>query len=492
MAISRRNFLKAAGFTGAALVTGCTPTGKTSGTDPKAQSEALGNILSEAQKTHAQIFNMSGYCAPKIENVRIGFIGTGNRGSAAVERMSYIEGVNIKAICDVRPEKAQAAKERIKTTGHEAILYTDGDEDWMNVCKRDDIDLIYLCTHWELHAPIAIYAMEQGKHVALEVPAATTVEDCWKLVETSEKTKKHCVILENCCYDFFELLTLNMARQGFFGELIHCEGAYIHDILESFVNKEKRYDYWRLKENAVRNGNLYPTHGLGPVCQIMNINRGDKMEYLTSMASNDFNTNNLVKEAAKKDPYFNQYIDKPFRGNMNTTTIRTKLGRTILLQHDVTSPRPYSRLHTVSGTKAFAQKYPLPGKISIGHGGFLPEDEYEKLNKQYTPAIINKIGDLAQKVGGHGGMDFMMDWRLIDCLRNGLPVDMDVYDAALWSVMGPLSEWSIANRSNSIEIPDFTNGSWATNKPVDISLAVGGTTGVQESAIKGNTNQINI
>jgi hypothetical protein len=318
--------------------------------------------------------------------------------------------------------------------------------------------------------------MEHGKHVATEIPAATTVEDCWKLVETSERTRRHCMMLENCCYDFFELLTLNMARQGFFGEVVHVEGAYIHDIYESFFDKSKRYDLWRLREN-VRKGNLYPTHGLGPICQVLDINRGDKMDYLVSMSSNDFMLEARAKQVAKTDPTFQEFANKTFRGNMNTTTIRTQKGKTIMLQHDVTSPRPYSRIHLVSGTKATALKYPLPGRISTGHD-WISETEMKVLEEKYQPEIVKRIGELAKQVGGHGGMDFLMDWRLIDCLRNGLPLDQDVYDAASWSVIGPLSEKSVANRSNSIDIPDFTSGAWKTNTPVDISMKKGGNTGI--------------
>ena len=472
----RRDFLKLAGLAGAGLLGSWTNVPKTI-TQEDAKTHESDKIRKDVGEKYAQKFNMSGYCAPKIETVRIGFIGTGNRGTDAVERMSYLEGVQINGICDIRPEKASAAKAKIKSTGHEAILYTENEESWMKLCERDDIDLIYICTPWKLHTLMAVYAMEQGKHVATEIPAAITVEDCWKLVQTSEKTKKHCVILENCCYDFFELLTLNMVRQGLFGDIIHCEGAYIHDI--GLFVKNNRYDYWRLKENASRNGNLYPTHGFGPVCQIMNINRGNKLDYLVSMSSNDFMLNELAKEYASKDDYFKQFVGNPFSGNMNTTIIRTQKGSTIMVQHDVTSHRPYSRIHMVSGTKATAQKYPLPGKIAMGHNDWLSMQEYAKLEEQYTPGITKKIGDLAKQIGGHGGMDFMMDWRLIDCLRNGLPMDMDVYDAAVWSAIGPLSEWSVANRSAAINIPDFTSGAWKTNIPHDISLKSGGTTGVR-------------
>lgn len=427
--------------------------------------------------SYRQQFNMSGYAAPKIDTVRIGYIGIGNRGAGALDRIVYLDNVQVKAVCDIRPERIDIAKKKLAGTAHNPATYTGKADEWKKLCERNDIDLVYICTPWSLHTPMALYAMEQGKHVAVEIPAATTVDDCWKLVETSERTRKHCMMLENCCYDFFELLTLNMARQGFFGEVVHVEGAYIHDIFDSFFDKTKRYDLWRLKEN-VRNGNLYPTHGLGPICQVLDINRGDKMDYLVSMSSNDFMLEAKANEMAKTDPEFQQLANKHFRGNMNTTTIRTQKGKTIMLQHDVSSPRPYSRIHLVSGTKATALKYPLPGRISTGHD-WISETEMKALEAKYQPEIVKRVGELAKQVGGHGGMDFLMDWRLIDCLRNGLPLDQDVYDAASWSVIGPLSEQSVAKRSNSIDVPDFTAGAWKTNKPVDISLAQGGTTKVK-------------
>lgn len=424
-----------------------------------------------------QQFNMCGYAAPKIDTVRIGYIGIGNRGAGALDRIIYLDNVRVNAVCDVRPERIDIAKKKLAGTIHNPATYTGKTDEWKKLCERNDIDLVYICTPWSLHAPMALYAMEQGKHVAVEVPAVTTVDDCWKLVETSERTRKHCMMLENCCYDFFELLTLNMARQGFFGDIVHVEGAYIHDIFDSFFDKTKRYDLWRLKENT-RDGNLYPTHGFGPIAQVLDINRGDKMDYLVSMSSNDFMLEAKVKELVKTDPEFRPLANKHFRGNMNTTTIRTQKGKTIMLQHDVSSPRPYSRIHLVSGTKATAQKYPLPGRISTGHD-WISEPEMKALEAKYQPEIVKRVGELAKQVGGHGGMDFLMDWRLIDCLRNGLPLDQDVYDAAAWSVIGPLSEQSVAKRSQPIDIPDFTAGAWKTNKPVDISLAQGGNTKVK-------------
>ncbi|MFY9158390.1 Gfo/Idh/MocA family protein [Aquirufa ecclesiirivi] len=424
-----------------------------------------------------QAFNMSGYAAPKIETVRIGFIGLGNRGSGAITRVNRIDGVKTVAVCDIRKERTDAALNALGKMGIQPIVYTEKEEVWKAMCDRPDIDLIYIATPWHLHTPMAVYAMKQGKHVAVEVPAATTLEECWQLVETSEKTKKHCMMLENCCYDFFELLTLNMARQGYFGEIIHAEGAYLHDLLDHNFTQSTYYQSWRLKEN-LRNGNLYPTHGLGPICQLLDINRGDQMDYLVSTSTNDFSMHARAVELAAKDPFYQQFTNKSFRGNMNTTTIRTVKGKTMMVQHDVSTPRPYSRIHLLSGTKGMAVKYP-DAKISDHHHNWISAADMAELEKKYAPPIVAKIGELAKQIGGHGGMDFMMDWRLIDCLRNGLPLDQNVYDAASWSAIGPLSEISVKNRSRSMNVPDFTRGSWKSNTPVDITLAQGGTTGVK-------------
>jgi predicted dehydrogenase len=424
-----------------------------------------------------QLFNMSGYAAPKLDVVRIGFIGLGQRGPEHLSNTSKLEGVEIKALCDIRNESVLAAKKVLAGTAHNPVIHSGSKDAWKKVCDDKDIDVIFIATPWDMHAPMAVYAMEQGKHVCIEVPAAVTIKECWQLVKTSERTRKHCMMLENCCYDFFELLTLNMARQGYFGEIVHGEGAYIHNLLGLNFDKKGYYEMWRLKENMNRNGNLYPTHGLGPICQLMDINRGDKMEYLVSMSGKDFQMEKRAAELAASDPFFKPYTNHKYRGNMNTTSIYTNKGRTIMIQHDVTSPNIYSRIHKISGTKGSALKYPEPARISGGDGEeWLSEKQMKQIEEQYQPPIVKKIGEMAKQVGGHGGMDFLMDWRLIDCLRNGLPLDQDVYDAALWSAIAPLSEMSVAKRATSVDIPDFTNGSWKTNKPVDISLEKGGTT----------------
>jgi len=272
---------------------------------------------------------------------------------------------------------------------------------------------------------------------------------------------------------------LNMARQGLFGEIIHAEGAYIHNLSKDYLfNKNAYADMWRLKENINKNGNLYPTHGLGPVAQCMNVNRGDKLDHLVSMSTNDFTLGKLADEMAKSDSFFDEYTGKNYRGNMNTTLIRTNKGKTIMVQHDVSTTRPYSRIHLLSGTKGIAQKWPGPEKIAFGHS-WIKQEELDDLYKKYSPPIVKHIGEIAKDVGGHGGMDFIMDWRLIDCLRNGLPLDQDVYDAAAWSCLFPLSQRSVAKNSDKVDIPDFTRGSWKTNKPVDLTLNGGATTTVR-------------
>ena len=427
-------------------------------------------------------FNMCGYAAPKIDVVRIGIIGLGQRGSDAVERLSFIDGVEIVALCDKYPDRVESAQKTLEKMKRPRAKGYSGEEGWKALCESKDIDLVYTPTPWPLHTPIALSAMNNDKHVAVEVPAAVTMDQAWQLVETSEKTKKHCMMLENCCYDFFEQLTLNMARQGMFGELVHAEGAYIHDLSKDWLfNKNAYADMWRLKENAKRNGNLYPTHGLGPIAQCLDINRGDRMDYLVSTSSNDFILGQMATEYAKSDDFFKEFTGKNYRGNMNTTTVKTVKGKTMMIQHDVSTARPYSRIHLLSGTKGFASKWPDPERIAFGHSIIKPE-ELKKLYDTYSTPIVKHIGTIAKEVGGHGGMDFIMDWRLIDCLRNGLPLDQDVYDAASWTAVGLLSEQSVASRSKSIDIPDFTRGNWKTNKPVDLTLNGGATTAVRTIA----------
>jgi len=438
----------------------------------------------------SEAFNMCGYAAPKIDKVKVAVIGLGMRGPGAVERLSYIAGCEIVALCDKHADRVEKAQKILTSKGLKTAHSYSGEDGWKTLLKEQQLELVYICTPWSYHASMSIAAMKAGNHVACEVPIALSIKDCWEVVKTSEATRKHCMMLENCCYDFFEMLTLNMVRQGLFGELVHAEGAYIHDLLDLNFAKNGYDNMWRLRENIKINGNLYPTHGLGPVAQCLNSNRGDKMDHLVAMSSNDFMMGEKAKELAGKDSFFREFVGKKYRGNMNTTLIRTAKGKTIMLQHDVTSPRPYSRLHTLSGTKGFAQKYPTEN-IAFGHE-FIGTEKLKELYDKYTPELVKYIGEQAKQVGGHGGMDFMMDWRLIDCLRNGLPLDQDVYDAASWSCIVPLSAESVERNCKTVAVPDFTKGAWKHNAPVDITLRGGGNTPIRSKSVKKENLQLDV
>ena len=399
-----------------------------------------------------------------LDTVRMAIIGLGMRGSGAVYRYTFIDGVKINAIADIVPKYVENAQKTLQEAGlPKADEYT-GKDDWKKICERDDIDLVYVVTNWNLHTEIAKYAMENGKHVAIEVPAALTIAESWDLVNTAEKTQRHCMMLENCNYDFFELTTLNMAQEGLFGEIVHTEGAYIHDL--RWLNfAEDKQDYkayhkqWRIEHLKNFDGNLYPTHGLGPISHIMNIHRGDKMEYLVSLSSNQFGMTEYAKEKYGDDSEEAKTVYN--KGDMNTTLIKTSKGKSILVQHDVTSPRPYSRKHMISGTKGFAQKYPLTGiALEPNAHGFVSKEKLDSLMEVYKHPITKEYELKAKEVGGHGGMDFIMDSRLIYCLRNGLPLDQDVYDAAEWSSIIELSRKSVENNGMPVKVPDFTRGAW--------------------------------
>lgn len=402
-----------------------------------------------------------------IPNIRIAFIGLGMRGPGAVERMTHIPGVEIVALCDVLEKNTQKANAILEKRGLPKALEFHGDTSvWRKVTALPNVDLIYIATDWKSHATIGIQAMKDGKHVAIEVPAAMTMDEIWSLINTSEKTRKHCMQLENCVYDFFELTTLNMVQHGLLGEVIHGEGAYIHGLQPYW---DQYWDNWRMEFNEKHRGDVYPTHGLGPVCQAMNIHRGDKLNYLVSLDTKAIGNPAYIKEKTGREV-------KEFRnGDHTITMIRTEKGKSILIEHNVTSPRPYSRMYQLTGTKGFANKYPTEGyaldggeidsKIAANHENltahsFVPEDVKKALMEKYKHPIVKDIEEKAKQVGGHGGMDFIMDYRLIYCLQRGLPLDMDVYDLAEWCCLIPLTEISLDNNSAPVEIPDFTRGGW--------------------------------
>jgi predicted dehydrogenase len=314
---------------------------------------------------------------------------------------------------------------------------------------------------------MAVSAMKNGKHAAVEVPAAMTLEDCWQLVDTSERTRRHCMMLENCCYGYNELLVLNMVRDGQFGELTHGEAAYLHD-LRGLLLSNRGEGLWRRFWHSRRNGNLYPTHGLGPVAHYMGINRGDRFDFLVSVSSLEAG---LAAYARKRlpegDPKRNE---KYVCGDMNTSILKTALGRTLMLQHNVSSPRPYSRLNTISGTQGIFTDYP-PRIYLDGQEGGENWQGLDRFREKYEHGLWKKVGGIARKQGGHGGMDYIMSYRLIQCLREGLVPDMDAYDAAAWSAPAALSTASVNSGSAPQKFPDFTRGRWQEKRP-DIPASV--------------------
>ena len=431
-------------------------------------------VLSEPQRQEGQT-SLLEFRAEPLDTVRVGFVGLGMRGPGAVERFTYIDGVAITALCDKYRERAEEAQHYLRVAGMaDATLYS-GDEGYKELCQSDDVDLVYIATPWQMHVTIALYAMERGKHVAIEVPCANTVAECWQLVDAAERNRVHCTILENCCYDHFELTTLYMAQQGLFGGIIHTEGAYIHN-LEPYW--QHYADNWRLEYNQAHNGDIYATHGIGPNCQALNIHRGDRLDYLVAMSTKSVNGTKLVKELMNEE--------ECRQGDQINTLIRTVNGCTIDMQHNVMTPRPYSRMYQLVGTEGFANKYPIEGytfktdqinKVApelgttpdienLNHHTFAPKGVVEAMMEQYKHPVQLQLVDgipleeYSKRVGGHGGMDFIMDYRLVYCLRHGLPLDMDVYDAAEWSSMGELTRISIENGSKPVRIPDFTRGEW--------------------------------
>jgi predicted dehydrogenase len=414
--------------------------------------------------------SVMGLAHKPMDKVRVAFIGVGARGSGHVTDLLNIEGVEIVAICDLYKDWAERSAAKVVAAGRRApTLYVEGPKDYKNMLAREDIDAVWIATPWEEHIPMALEAMKRGKHAFIEVPAAPTMDEAWAMVETAEETQRHCMMLENCCYGREEMLVLNMARQGIFGELLHGEGAYIHDLRGQMMEVDRGTGSWRTPHYQKRNGNLYPTHGLGPVAQYMSINRGDRFAHLTSMSSNSRVRAIYAKEHFPKDHKWNK---TPFQcGDINTTLIRTAMGRTIMVQWDEQLPRPYNRLNLLQGTKGVWGGYPQRCVIegmSTSTDKWEQDAELKKWYDKFEHPLWQKQGDMARKMGGHGGMDFIMNWRIIYCLLHGEPLDQDVYDGAAWSAVSPLSEWSVARNGQSVEFPDFTRGDWKTAKPLGI------------------------
>ncbi len=412
--------------------------------------------------------SMMEFAASPMGKVRIGYVGVGGMGTAHVENLLKIPGVEIRAVCDIVEEKVARAQQKVVSAGqNKPEGYSRGPTDFKRLCERDDLDLVYTATPWEWHVPVCVAAMQAGKHAATEVPAAVTLEECWQLVETAEQTRRHCVMMENCCYDRAEMLCLNLAKKGLLGEIIHAEAGYLHD-LRGVKFASEGEALWRTAHSIRRNGNLYPTHGLGPVAQCMDINRGDSFSSLVSMSSKSMGLNlYAAKKFGANDPRAKQ---RYALGDVNVSLIQTANGKLITLYHDCDSPRPYSRIHIVQGTAGLFQKYPLPARIFIERRS--PGDDWEELTKyaEFEHPIWKQLEEQS-KGAGHGGMDFIEDFRLIEALRKGRPLDMDVYDAAALSAVSALSERSVAGRGKPIDFPDFTRGAWRNPRTLHVMEA---------------------
>ncbi len=389
-------------------------------------------------------------CAP-----RIGIIGTGGRGTSLLTNLLAADA-KILALCDVVREKAEHAQSLVVKAGQNSPeLYTSGDHAFESLVARDDLDLVIIATPWNWHVEMAVAAMTHGKHAAVEVPASTSLEDCWKLVDTSEQTRRHCMMLENCCYGYNETLVLRLIHEGLFGDLLYGEGAYIHDLREELFSNRGE-GLWRRTAHTLRDGNLYPTHGLGPVANYMGIQRGDRFDYMVSMSTPQRGLD-LYRKAhlAPSDP---RWAERYINGDMNTSLIKTANGLTITLKHDTVNPHPYDRINIIAGTKGAFSDYP-PRIYFDGQPGDEAWATIDSLKDHQHP-LWKREGEIAQKLGGHGGMDYIMLYRLLQCLREGLVPDMDVYDAATWSAPGPLSRASLAAGSAPVKFPDFTRGKW--------------------------------
>ncbi len=447
----RRDFLKAGTIAGLGLA-------------------GAGAIASAAGRRKTSVkgkAKMIGFKSKPKDLIKVGFVGIGHQGMSHIKNLVRIDGCQVTAVCDIRPERTEVASNLIGKYDFPAPkVYAGGDEDFVRMCKEEDLDLVYNAAPWRWHTPICLAAMKNGIHAASEVNIALTIEDCWKLVETSEKTEKHCIMMENCCYAESELMVLNMIRKGLFGEVMHGECGYLHDLRALKLSPTYYEGMWRLHQSVKLNGNLYPTHGIGPMAWCMDINRGDALDYLVSMSTNAYGLNLFAKENYPDT----EWTDKKFAlGDVNTTLIRTKKGKTIVCQHDTNLPRPYSRDFLVQGTKGIMRGYPtekihLDG-VTKGHKW----DEIDEYREKYGHPVWEKTRSLV-KGAGHGGMDFIEDYRLINALRNGLEPDIDVYDSVVWSAIIPMSAQSIAAGSKPIEFPDFTRGAWKKKRPLQVDL----------------------
>ncbi len=413
---------------------------------------------------------MGDFASPKLDKVKVAIIGVGARGSSHAGQLASIEGVDFVGVCDLDEGRAKRAADGITKKGHTPKVYSGDEKAWQKMLLETRPDAVFIATPWNVHAAMCIGTMRAGAHAFCEVPIAVTIQEMWDIVDASEATGRHCMMLENVNYGREELVYLNMVRQGVIGELLHGEASYIHELRGQMEGGDSTGS-WRTLEYAKRNGNLYPTHGLGPVAQYMNLGRGeDNFGRIVSFSS-------PAKGRALYAAKSNRLTDPAWKklafegGDMSTSIIKTALGRTIMVQWDETSPRSYSRHNLIQGTvgtlAGFPNRMAIEG-VTKSHHEWAQGQAWEELATKYEHPLFKRMGELAKKMGGHGGMDFLMLFRIIECLRKGEPMDQNVYEGCFWSAVGPLSEKSVKEDGAPQAFPDFTRGNWKTTKPLGI------------------------
>jgi predicted dehydrogenase len=443
------------------------------------EATSLDEVLATKIKTAGLTGNAFDLSVAPISRVRLAVFGLGNRGQSLIDMLNWLvqEGhAEITAISDINPAKISRAQQQIAEFQQSAPrVFTGTPGAWMEAMTDDVADVALICTPWELHASMAVAAMRGGMHAASEVPIAYTPESCVALVQVAEETQRHCIMLENCCYNREELWLLNMIQDGVFGTVTHAECAYLHDLRALMLDPTYYEDQWRLKHHLARNGNLYTTHGLGPVCMYFDILRGDTLTHLTSISSKEAALSEALRNS--KDKKLQKMANDVICGDVNTTLIGTAKGRSIMLQFDVHSGRPYNRLDKVVGSKA--THYGYPSRLYIDHGAdwgghrWLEDAEKAEYQDRYEHPLWDRLQKLAaEHPHGHGGMDFVMMYRLIRCLNLGQPLDLNVYDGAMWSMVGALSEASVAAGSKRMDIPDMTDGRWKQSVPHPVNRSL--------------------
>ena len=421
---------------------------------------------------------MGNYAAPKLETIRAAFIGVGARGPEHVKSFAGLPGTEVAAICDLYPDLASRAADIAKAAAgsdqkKDIKIYSGAEESWKRMLEDVKPDVVFICTNWKNHASMAIEAMKSGAHAFVEVPIALSIGEMWDIVNTSEETRKHCMMMENVNYSRDELLFLNMIRKGVLGELLHGEASYIHELRFQMKEEERGTGSWRTHHYAKRNGNLYPTHGLGPVAQYMNIARSkDNFKHIVSYSTP---ARGRAAYARKTYPSEHKWNHLSYKGgDLNTSIIKTTLGRTIMVQWDETSPRPYTRLNLIQGTKGTLAGFPTRVALEGGveglnedHHSWVQGDDLKVLYQKYDHPLYTRLNEKTKNTG-HGGMDGIMMYRIVECLRQGLALDQNVYEGCLWSAVAPLSEASVKLDGAPQQFPDFTRGNWRTTDPLGI------------------------